>query len=138
MSMSVVRYLVAAVSSGLLFGVLDALINTNPLARRLSEYLQPILRERALVGAGVIVDLIYGFIMSGLFLLLYKSLPGRSPLLKGLSYGAMMWFFRVGMSVASGYVMTVAPAGALFYSLAVGLMEMLLLGILYGLLLRVR
>ncbi len=134
--MSVVRYLIAAVSSGMLFGVLDALINVNPVAVRLYEYLRPVSREQILIGVGIIVDLFYGFVMAGLFLLLYKSMPGQSPILKGLFYGAMVWFFRVAMSVASSYVMTTAPAGAMLYGLAVGLLEMLLLGILYGLLLR--
>jgi len=82
------------------------------------------------------VDLAYGFIMAGVFLLLYKSLPGETSLVKGVSFALLVWFFRVVMQAASQWVMFRIPAETLLYSLVAGLGEMLILGVLYGLALR--
>jgi hypothetical protein len=131
-----VRYIIVSVVSGLLFGTMDALINANPLARKLYAVFQPISRTNINVMAGIVIDLIYGFVMAGVFLVLYQSLPGQSPMLKGISFGLMVWFFRVIMSVATQWIMFTVPADALAYTLATGLVEMLILGILYGLTLK--
>lgn len=131
-----IRYIIVSVVSGLLFGTLDALINANPFAQRLYAVYQPIARESVLAIAGAIIDLAYGFAMAGIFLLLHASLPGQSGLVKGISFALMVWFFRVVMSAATQWVTFDVPAGALLYTLAAGLGEMLVLGILYGLALK--
>ena len=74
--------------------------------------------------------------MAGVFLLLYKSLPGGTGLVKGMSFAFLAWFFRVVMYTASQWVMFNVPVEALLYSLVMGLGEMLLLGVLYGLTLK--
>ena len=122
-----------SVVSGILFGVLDGLINANPVASRLYEVYKPIAKTSINLVAGMIIDLAYGFILAALFLLLYPSLPGEVGLVKGVSFGLIAWFFRVVMSVASQWMMYKVPAKALGYSLLAGLGEMLVLGILYGL-----
>lgn len=127
-----VRYIIASVVSGVLFGAMDGLINANPLARRLYEVYQPIARKSMNVLAGVAIDLVYGFIMAGLFLVLYSSLPGEAGLVKGVSFAVLAWFFRIIMSVASDWMMFNIPIKALLYRLVTGLGEMLILGILYG------
>ena len=73
---------------------------------------------------------------TGLFLLLYESLPGETGLLKGVSFALLAWFFRVVMYAASQWMMFNVPAELLLYSLLTGLAEMLILGILYGLTLK--
>ena len=85
------------------------------------------------VPAGIVIDLVYGFVLAGVFLLLRQSLPGQSGLVKGLSFGLLVWFFRVVMSAASSWIMFNVPARALLYTLATGLAEMLILGMVYGL-----
>jgi hypothetical protein len=70
--------------------------------------------------------------MAGIFLLLHKSLPG-DPWLKGLTFGLLVWFFRVLMQVVSQSVMFAIPASTLLYSLICGLIEVLILGLIYGL-----
>jgi hypothetical protein len=82
------RFIIVAIASGLLFGVLDGLINANHLARRLFEVYQPIARPSLKMTAGVLIDLVYGFALAGLFLLLFESLPGHAGLVKGLSFAA--------------------------------------------------
>ncbi len=129
-------YLIVSVISGILFGVLDGLINANPLASSLYEVYKPIAKTSINIPAGMVIDLIYGFVMAGAFLVLYASLPGEIGLIKGISFAVLVWFFRVVMYVASQWMMFNIPTGALLYTLLAGLGEMLVLGILYGLTLR--
>jgi hypothetical protein len=131
-----VRYIVISVVSGILFGVLDGVANANPLARRLYEVYKPIARTSISPLGGIIIDLAYGFIMTGVFLLLYASLPGQAGVVKGMSFACLVWFFRVVMYTASQWVMFNVPGKVLLYSLVTGLGEMLVLGVFYGLALK--
>ena len=131
-----IRYIIVSVTSGILFGILDGMINANPFAQRLYEVYKPIARTSINPLAGIVIDLVYGFIMAGAFLLLYKSLPGEIGLVKGVSFAFLVWFFRVVMYSASQWVMFNIPVETLLYSLVAGLGEMLILGVLYGLTLK--
>ena len=131
-----IGYIIVSVVSGILFGILDGVINANPLAQRLYEIYKPIARTSINPLAGIVIDLVYGFVMAGVFLLLYKSLPGETGLIKGVSFAFLAWFFRVVMYTASQWVMFQVPARTLLYTLVTGLAEMLILGVLYGLTLR--
>ncbi len=131
-----IRYIIVSIVSGILFGVLDGAINANPLAQRLYEVYKPIARTSINPIAGIVIDLVYGFIMAGVFLLLYKSLPGETGLVKGASFALLVWFFRVVMYTASQWMMFNVPVEAHLYSLATGLGEMLILGVLYALTLK--
>lgn len=129
----IVQYLLVSAGSGILFGMLDGVINANPLAQRLFEVYRPIARTSINVALGVGIDLIYGFVLAGLFWLLYPGLPGAVGWVKGLSFAGLVWFCRVVMSAASTWIMFKVPASALLYTLVTGLGEMLILGLLYGL-----
>ncbi len=126
------RYLVISLVGGSVFGILDGVINGNPLARELLAVYEPIARTSIDVPAGVIIDLVYGFALAGMFVLLSASLPGASGLAKGLSFGLGLWFVRVVMGAASTWMMFEVPAATIAYSVAAGLAEMLVLGVLYG------
>jgi hypothetical protein len=127
-----IRYVIVSLVSGILFGLLDGLIHANPLAQRLYAVYKPIAKTSLNPVAGLTIDLLYGFVMAGLFLVLYKSLPGEAGLVKGISFALIAWFFRVVMYVATQWMMFDVPVSALLYSLVTGLVEMLILGILYG------
>ena len=129
-------YILVSLASGILFGILDGVINANPVARRLFTVYKPIARTSLKVIPGIVIDLAYGFILAAVFLLLYTSLPGEGGLLKGLCFAVLVWFFRVVMSAASTWMMFIVPVKTLVYSLFTGLGEMLVLGLLYGLFLR--
>ncbi len=131
-----IRYVVVSIVGGILFGVLDAVLNANPLAQSLYRVYQPIARPSIDPVAGSLIDLVYGFVMAGVFLLLYTSLPGSTGLVKGLSFALLVWFFRVVMQVASQWMTFAVPGETLLYSLVAGLGEMLILGALYGLTLK--
>jgi len=130
------RYVIVGLTSGILFGALDGLINANPLAQRLYEVYRPIARASVNAPAGVAIDLAYGFVLAGIFLLLYASLPGGAGWVKGISFGLLASFFGVVMASISSWMMFNVPAATLVYTLLTGLGEMLALGILYGLTLR--
>ncbi len=130
-----IKYVMVSIGSGVLFGLMDGLANANPLARRLYALFEPVARKSISIPAGFVIDLIYGFAMAGLFLLLYRSLPGEA-VIKGLFFGLIVWFFRVLMQAASQWMMFTIPAATLLYSLACGLAEMLILGLIYGLTLK--
>ncbi len=129
-------YILVSLGSGILFGILDSLIHANPLAANLYEVYKPLARTSLNVPAGIVIDLLYGFALAGLFLLLYQSLPGATGLLKGISFAVLVWFLRVVMYAASQWVMYNVPTSTLLYTLVAGLGEMLILGIVYGLTLK--
>ena len=108
-------YIIISIVSGILFGIIDGLINVNPLAQRLYEVYKPIAKTAINVPAGIVIDLVYGFVMAGVFLLLYRSLLGETGLLKGISFAFLIWFFRIAMSVISGWMMFNVPIGALLF-----------------------
>jgi hypothetical protein len=130
------NYVLVSIAGGVLFGAMDTLLNANPLAQRLYEVFRPIARTSVNAAAGIFIDLIYGFALAGVFLLLYKSLPGASGWTKGLSFGVLAWFFRVLMAAVSQWMMFDVPARTVLYTLGAGLVEMLVLGLLYALALR--
>jgi hypothetical protein len=131
-----ITYSIVSVISGILFGILDGVINANPFAQKIYEVFKPIARTSINPVAGIMIDLVYGFVMAGMFLLLYKCLPGETGLVKGLSFALLAWFFRVVMSAASQWMMFNVPVEAVLYSLVTGLGEMCILGVLYGLTLK--
>ncbi len=130
-----VRYILVSLGSGILFGVMDGVINGNPLAQRVFQVFEPIARKSVNIPAGFVIDVVYGFAMAAAFLLLFRSLPGDGWV-KGVAFGVLVWFFRVVMHVLAQWMMFPLPAGSLVYSLACGLAEMVILGLLYGLVLR--
>lgn len=130
------RYILAAVLTGILFGIMDGLINGNPYAARLMECYQPIARQSINIPAGLVIDLIYGFIISGIYLLVMPVLPAEYGIIKGLTYGLGIWFFRVLMGALSSWMMFTIPGKTLVYILLTGLAEMLILGMVNGLIIK--
>ena len=119
------KYAIVSVVSGILFGVLDGLINANPMAQRLYDVYKPIAKISINPVAGIAIDLVYGFVMAG-----------EAGIVKGISFALVVWFFRVVMYVVTQWMMFNVPVETLLYTLIAGLGEMLILGILYGLALK--
>jgi hypothetical protein len=120
------RVVVVGLAAGVALLVTDAVLNANPLAQRLYAAYGPIARPGVNALAGSLIDLAYGLILAVLFVTLWPSLPGETGLLKGLSFGVMVWFLRVVMRVASEWVTTTVPPSAHVYSLVGGLIQVLL------------
>ncbi len=127
------RFIIVSISSGILFGLLDGIINGNQYAQKLFECYKPIAKTSVNIPLGVSIDIIYGFVMCWMFLIIYNSIPASNSLVKGVLYGLALWFFRVLMSVITNYMMFEVPLKTLLYVAATGLIEMVIIGSLYGL-----
>jgi hypothetical protein len=128
----VITFLVIGLAGGILFALLDFIINVNPLARRLSEPYRPIARKQLPLIAAVLIDLLWGLAMAGIFLLLRPAYAAGGVLAAGVSFGLLAWFFRVLMGAVSQWVMFEIPAATLLYSVAAGLAEMTAIGLFYA------
>jgi hypothetical protein len=128
----VITYLMVGLASGIIFVLLDFVLNVNPLAQRVSAPYRPIARKAMPLAAAVVIDLLSGLAMAGIFLLLRAALPGGRVVGAGISFGFLVWFFRVLMSGLSQWVMFEIPFTTLLYSIGAGLVEMLILGLFYA------
>jgi hypothetical protein len=131
-SRSMRNVIIIGIASGILFGLLDGMINANPVAVNLYAVFSPIARQSINIPAGMVIDVLFGFVLAGLFLLLYRSLPGSTGLKKGIAFAIIVWFLRVVMGAASQWMMFAIPETALLYTVVAGFFEMLILGIIYG------
>lgn len=132
-----IRLFVIGLGGGLLFVLMDALINANPVAQRLYTVFRPIARESVNAPLGLMFDVLSGTVMALIFLWLTPILPS-AYVQKGIAFGLLAWFFRVAMGAASQFVMFRVPASTLLYGLFTGLAEMIALGLFYAVLLRPR
>ena len=130
------RYFLAAILTGLLFGVMDGFINGNPYAVTLMDCYKPIARTSINVPIGLVIDLFYGFVISGIFFLIMPALPTEKGVIKGVTFGLGLWFFRVLMGCISQWMMFAIPTKTLVYLVLTGLVEMILLGVLNGLIVK--
>lgn len=123
------RYLLTSLLTGLLFGILDGLINGNAYAVQLMDSFKPIARTEINLIAGIVIDLLYGFAICGVYMLIRPALTASSTVVNGLTFGLGMWFFRVLMHVMSYWMMFTVPIETLLYLLVSGLAEMLCIGL---------
>lgn len=131
------RVLAVGLAAGLVFAVMDGLINANPVAQRLYVVYRPIARGSVNAPLGLAFDFVSATVMAFLFVALTPALPG-GWVKKGIAFGLIAWFFRVAMGTTSQAVMFRLPFPAVVYALLTGLGEMIALGLLYGALLRRR
>ena len=85
-----ILYIAVSLASGIIFGLMDGFANANPLVTRLYGVYNPLAGGSFNIPAGVVIDIIYGFLMAGIFQLLYESLPGEIGVLKGFSYALLV------------------------------------------------
>lgn len=130
------RYVLVGLLSGALWGAMDGILSANSLAQRLFLVYRPIARSSVTATAGIVIHLAYGLVMAWMFLLLYGALPGRGGLEKGMSFALLGWFFRVVMGTVGQWMIINIPVETAVYLLLIGLVEMLVVGVLYGLTLR--
>lgn len=119
------EYVLVSLGVGVLFVVLDGLLNMNPLAQRVHAAYEPIARKTLDPVPATAIDMAYGFVVAGLYLLLHESLPGAGWAAKAASYAVILWVLRVVMGVLSHWVMFDVPARSHLYDIAAGLLEML-------------
>lgn len=131
-----VKYILASLITGLSFAFMDGLIYGNSYAAELMQPFAPIAKTAVNMPLGVAIDLVFGFVISAIFVIDKPAIPFRSGIMKGLVYGLGMWFFRVLMGVVSYWMLFEVPATTLLYLAITGLFEMLILGVINGLFIR--
>jgi hypothetical protein len=130
------RYILVSLGSGLLFVLLDGILNANPIAQRLHRPYGPIARKSMNLVLAVTIDMGYGFIIAGLYLLLYRALPGGPGLIRAVWFAILLWILRVVMSALGHWVMFDVPASSHLYDVLAGLIEMLAIAIFCAVTLR--
>jgi hypothetical protein len=80
------------------------------------------------VRVGLAFELINGFLLALIYAVIQTGLPGRGWL-KGLSYGFIVWALRVVMWAFSTYMMTDMAPATIGITVATGLVEVLVLGV---------
>ncbi len=130
------RYIIVSWVCGIVYWILDGVINWNPYAIKLFEIYRNNIKTSFSIQKSLFVYLIYGFAMAGIFKVLYKSLPGKNGVMKGVSFALIAWFFRGFIAVMSQWLLYSIPFNTLGYVAISGLVEALLLGMLLGLTLK--
>lgn len=136
--MSIMRYVMTSWIGGILFWIMDGIINGNPYAKKLYKAFRSSTDTKISINItkSFFVYLVYGCAMVGIFSLLYKSLPGKTGISKGLSFGIMVWFFRGFMTIMSQWTLYTIPINSMAYWISTGIFEGLIIGTLFGLLLK--
>jgi hypothetical protein len=130
------HFVIISVVCGILLWLLGAIINRNPFAQKLYQVYAPILKQTYNIPISILANLFYGFVFSGMFLLLFKSLPGETTIIKGISFALIVWFLRGVMSALSQWTAFALPFKAVIYAAISGLCEMLIVGVLFSLTLK--
>jgi len=125
-------YLIAGFAGGVIFVLLDFVLNVNPLAQRLAQPYKPIARKAMPLAAAILIDVLSSLAMAGIFLMLRPAFPGSKIVGAGLSFGLLAWFFRVLMGSLSHWIMFETPPTTHLYAIAAGLLEMVALGLFYA------
>ena len=131
------RFVIVSWACGVLFWIFDGIINGNPFAQKLYEIYRANLKTAFSIPKSFFIYLVYGFVMTGIFLLLYRSLPGGIGIAKGMSFGGIIWFFRGFMSVMTQWMLFGIPPKTMAYFALTGLFEALVLGMLLGMTLKI-
>ncbi len=120
------RVLTCGIITGVLFIMFDMIssISTSPIFSPYSDL--PIWKTPPDILAGVIFDLINGFILVAVYMMIYNGIPGYGWK-KGLNYGIIVGLFRVVMPSFSTIVMYTIPFTLVIASLVTGYIEIVIL-----------
>jgi len=128
-AMKTKKILLCGVMTGVLFLIFDMLIgiSTSPIFSPYSDL--PIWKTPPNILAGLVFDLINGFILVLVYGIIYKGIPGFGWK-KGLNYGVIVGLFRVVMMSYSIIVMYNVPLVLVIAGLIAGFMEIVILCII--------
>jgi len=123
------KILLCGVITGVLFLIFDMLIgiSTGPIFSPYSNL--PIWKIPPNIFAGIVFDLINGFILVLVYRTIYKGIPGFGWK-KGLNYGVIVGLFRVVMTSFSTIVMYNVPLILVSTNLITGFIEIVILCII--------
>ncbi len=127
--MNTKKILICGIITGTLFIIFDMFIAilTSPIFSPYSDL--PIWKTPPNILAGLIFDLINGFILVAVYMTIYEGIPGFGWR-KGLNYGIIVGLFRVVMMSFSTIVMYNVPSMLVITSLVTGYTEIVILCII--------
>lgn len=127
--MNTKKILICGIITGTLFIIFDMFIAilTSPIFSPYSDL--PIWKTPPNILAGLIFDLINGFILVAVYMTIYEGIPGFGWR-KGLNYGIIVGLFRVVMMSFSTIVMYNVPSILVITSLVTGYTEIVILCII--------
>ncbi len=130
--MKIRKIIKSSIVIGILFIIFDMVtaISISPIFSYYSDL--PIWKNPPNIVAGIVFDLINGFILVTIYSIIYNGIPGLG-LKKGLNYGIMIAFFRVVMSSFSAIVMYNIPLTIIVADLIANYFEIVILCILLSL-----
>jgi len=129
--MNLIRFVMAGIVASILFLVLDAALGMAGGWIGARVFGLPSEQPSGIEGkmtAGLIFELINGFMLALIYAVVHPSLPGQGWA-KGLSYGLLVWGLRVVMGGFSTYMMFDVRAISIAITMATGLVEVLILGV---------
>jgi hypothetical protein len=132
----IMRYILVSWACGVLYCILEAMTNGNPYALNLYRPFKPFMKTTINIPKTFFLYLVSGFAMAGAFLLFYKSLPGHTGIIKGLSFALIYWFLRSFISSLSQWRTYTVSFTTVIYMATSGLVQSLLIGLLLGLTLK--
>jgi len=120
------KILLCSITTGVLFVIFDMVIamSTSPVYSPYSDL--TIWKIPPNILAGLIFDLINGFILVAVYMIIYKGIPGFGWK-KGLNYGIIVGLFRVVMMSFSTIVVYNVPLILVITGLITGYIEIVLL-----------
>jgi len=123
------KILACGIMTGVLFIIFDMIIaiSTSPIFSPYSDL--PIWKTPPNILAGTIFDLINGFILAAVYMMIYNGIPGFGWK-KGLNYGIIVGLFRVVMTSFSTIVMYNIPLTLVITSFVTGFIEIMTLCII--------
>ena len=127
--MKITKIFVCSIMTGIMFLFFDMLIAilTNQIYSPHTNL--PIWKIPPNISAGIVFDLINGFILVYVYLMISRGIPG-SGWRKGLNYGIIVGLFRVAMAAFSTVVMYDVPIILVITSLITGYIEIVVLCIM--------
>ena len=118
--------LLCGIVTGALFILFDMLI-AMATSQIFSSYFElEIWKTPPNITAGLVFDLINGFIIVAVYMVIYNGIPG-SGWQKGINYGIIVGLFRVVMTSFSSIVMYNIPLILVVTSLITGYIEIVIL-----------
>ena len=127
--MNIKKFILAWIVTTILFLVLDMLFDTLGgylTANFTGAQVESPPGIESKIFTGLIFEVINGFILVLVYAIIHPSIPGKG-LVKGISYGLIVWALRVLMWAFSTYMMFEVSPVLLAVTTILGLLEILIL-----------
>lgn len=132
-----VSYFLISVLAGSIMLIIDVVFVNNEFAKRISNPLDSIQRKNNKFARNLAVNISFGFVFAGFYLMSYRSLPGLpGSFFRSFYFASMVWILSIVFKAMSQWVAFDFPGKFLLYSVFSGFIKILSISILFHYLLR--